>query len=76
MVYHDFRQRCQDGIWQVMHDWADQAYTGDLVTWVWALRPRRNVRLDSVVLGMPAVCAKSDTHHSCAARAARRRVRG
>jgi putative transposase len=28
--------------------WADQAYAGDLLTWVWALRPRRNVRLDIV----------------------------
>jgi len=28
--------------------WADQAYAGDLLTWVWALRPRRNVRLAMV----------------------------
>jgi putative transposase len=28
--------------------WADQAYTGDLSTWVWSLRPRRNVRLEIV----------------------------
>ena len=25
--------------------WADQAYAGDLITWVWGLRPWRNVRL-------------------------------
>jgi putative transposase len=25
--------------------WADQAYAGDLLAWVWALRPWRNVRL-------------------------------
>jgi putative transposase len=24
--------------------WADQAYGGDLLAWVWALRPRRNIR--------------------------------
>ena len=28
--------------------WADQAYAGDLVAWLWALRPRRNVRLAMV----------------------------
>ena len=28
--------------------WADQADAGDLMAWVWALRPRRNVRLDIV----------------------------
>ena len=28
--------------------WADQAYTGDLSTWVWLLRPWRKVRLDMV----------------------------
>jgi putative transposase len=28
--------------------WADQAYTGDLSTWVWSLRPWRRVRLDIV----------------------------
>jgi putative transposase len=25
--------------------WADQAYTGDLLSWLWALRPRRKIRL-------------------------------
>jgi putative transposase len=25
--------------------WADQAYAGDLIAWVWSLRPWRNVRL-------------------------------
>ena len=25
--------------------WADQAYSGDLVTWLWGLRPWRKVRL-------------------------------
>jgi putative transposase len=25
--------------------WADQAYTGDLVAWVWALRPWRRIHL-------------------------------
>jgi putative transposase len=25
--------------------WADQAYAGDLIAWVWALRPWRKVRL-------------------------------
>jgi putative transposase len=25
--------------------WADQAYAGDLIAWVWTLRPWRNVRL-------------------------------
>jgi putative transposase len=28
--------------------WADQAYTGALVTWVWGLRPWRKVRLEMV----------------------------
>jgi putative transposase len=28
--------------------WADQAYAGDLLAWVWALRARRHVRLDIV----------------------------
>lgn len=28
--------------------WADQAYIGDLVAWVWALRPWRKVRLEIV----------------------------
>jgi putative transposase len=28
--------------------WADQAYTGDLAAWVWALRPWCTVRLDVV----------------------------
>ena len=28
--------------------WADQASAGDLLAWVWALRPWRNVRLDMV----------------------------
>lgn len=28
--------------------WADQAYAGELVAWVWGLRPRRHVRLEIV----------------------------
>ena len=28
--------------------WADQAYAGDLIAWVWSLRPWRNIRLDIV----------------------------
>jgi putative transposase len=28
--------------------WADQAYGGDLMAWLWALRPWRNIRLDLV----------------------------
>jgi putative transposase len=28
--------------------WADQAYGGELLAWVWERRPRRNVRLDIV----------------------------
>ena len=28
--------------------WADQAYTGELVTWVWALRSWRHIRLEVV----------------------------
>ena len=28
--------------------WADQAYAGELIAWVWGLRPWRNVRLDIV----------------------------
>jgi putative transposase len=28
--------------------WADQAYAGDLVSWLWALRPWRKVRLEIV----------------------------
>jgi putative transposase len=32
--------------WRVI--WADQAYIGDLVTWLWALRPWRKVRLEIV----------------------------
>jgi putative transposase len=28
--------------------WADQAYAGELLTWVWTLRPRRKVWLEIV----------------------------
>jgi len=28
--------------------WADQAYAGDLLAWVWTLRPWRKIRLDIV----------------------------
>ena len=28
--------------------WADQASAGDLIAWVWAVRPWRNVRLEIV----------------------------
>jgi putative transposase len=28
--------------------WADQAYSGDLVTWLWGLRPWRKIRLEIV----------------------------
>jgi putative transposase len=28
--------------------WADQAYAGELIAWVWGLRPWRNVRLEMV----------------------------
>jgi hypothetical protein len=28
--------------------WADQAYVGDLVTWVWTLRPWRHICLEVV----------------------------
>jgi hypothetical protein len=28
--------------------WADQAYTGDVIAWLWSLRPWRRVRLDIV----------------------------
>ena len=28
--------------------WADQAYAGALIAWVWALRPWRKIRLDIV----------------------------
>jgi putative transposase len=28
--------------------WADQAYAGELIAWVWGLRPWRHVRLDIV----------------------------
>lgn len=28
--------------------WADQAYSGELITWLWALRPWRKIRLDIV----------------------------
>lgn len=28
--------------------WADQAYAGDLIAWLWALRPWRNIRLAMV----------------------------
>jgi len=28
--------------------WADQAYGGDLITWLWALRPWRKIRLEIV----------------------------
>jgi putative transposase len=28
--------------------WADQAYAGELIIWVWALRPWRKVRLEIV----------------------------
>jgi putative transposase len=28
--------------------WADQAYAGDLIAWLWALRPWRHIRLEIV----------------------------
>jgi putative transposase len=28
--------------------WADQAYAGDLIAWVWSLRPWRKIRLEIV----------------------------
>jgi putative transposase len=28
--------------------WADQAYAGELIAWVWALRPWRKIRLEIV----------------------------
>jgi transposase len=28
--------------------WADQAYAGDLLAWVWSLQPWRKVRLEMV----------------------------
>lgn len=28
--------------------WADQAYAGDLIAWLWSLRPWRKIRLDIV----------------------------
>jgi putative transposase len=28
--------------------WADQAYAGDLIAWLWALRPWRHIRLAMV----------------------------
>ena len=28
--------------------WADQADAGELIAWLWALRPWRNIRLDMV----------------------------
>jgi putative transposase len=28
--------------------WADQAYTGELIAWLWGLRPRRKVLLEIV----------------------------
>jgi putative transposase len=31
---------------QLRHIWADGAYTGALVDWVWSLRSRRKVRLE------------------------------
>jgi putative transposase len=33
---------------RVRRIWADGAYTGELLAWVWALRPRRKVRLEIV----------------------------
>jgi putative transposase len=28
--------------------WADQAYAGDLIAWLWSLRPWRKIRLEIV----------------------------
>jgi putative transposase len=33
---------------RLRHIWADGAYGGDLIAWVWALRPRRKVRVEIV----------------------------
>jgi putative transposase len=33
---------------RVRRIWADDAYTGELLAWVWALRPWRKVRLEMV----------------------------
>jgi putative transposase len=38
------RQQCS----RLRRIWADGAYGGDLIVWVWALRPRRKVCLEIV----------------------------
>jgi putative transposase len=40
-----FSMSCGTGFPACALIWADQAYAGDLIARVWALRPSRNVRL-------------------------------
>jgi putative transposase len=44
----DLLERLGHKFWRLRLIWADQAYAGDLLTWVWALRPWRKIRLEIV----------------------------
>jgi putative transposase len=44
LLLEGLRHQCS----RLRHIWADGAYGGDLIAWVWALRPWRKVRLEIV----------------------------
>ncbi len=44
----DLLGRLGHKFWRLRLIWADQAYAGDLISWLWALRPWRNIRLEIV----------------------------
>ncbi len=44
----DLLGRLGHKFWRLRLIWADQAYAGDLISWLWALRPWRNIRLEII----------------------------
>ena len=44
--------------------WADQAYTGDLIAWLWALRPWRKIRLE-IVMPLSSTACLRPMHTKC-----------
>ncbi len=44
----DLLGRLGHTFWRLRLLWADQAYAGDLSSWLWALRPWRKIRLEIV----------------------------
>ena len=44
----DLLGRLDHKFWRLRLIWADQAYAGDLLRWLWALRPWRKIRLEIV----------------------------